>query len=195
MNRFLKYFFQGLLYTIPISVTIYVVWQIVVSIDAQVQPWLPFNAHGLGIIIVFGLITVIGLIGNLFVTLPIVSYVEKIFIKPPLVRIIYTSLKDLVSSFVGQKKSFNKPVLVKLYPESKIYRLGFLTDESLDKFYLDENMVSVYVPHSYAISGQLFIVDKSQLKILDSNSTGIMKYIVSGGVTEMSDEIESKNKG
>ncbi|MCK5788449.1 MAG: DUF502 domain-containing protein [Chlamydiia bacterium] len=190
MNRFVKFFFQGLLYTIPISVTIYVVWNIVASIDAQVQPWLPFNAHGLGVVIVFALITAIGVIGNLFVTLPIVLYVEKFFIKAPLVRIIYTSLKDLMSSFVGQKKSFNKPVLVKLYPESEIYRLGFLTDEALNKFELGENMVSVYVPHSYAISGQLFIVDKSMLKVVDVNATGMMKYIVSGGVTEMTEESE-----
>lgn len=190
MNRFAKFFFQGLLYTIPISVTVYIIWGIVASIDEQVQPWLPFNAHGLGIIIVFILITAIGIIGNLFVTLPIVSYVEKFFIKAPLVRIIYTSLKDLVSSFVGQKKSFNKPVLVKLYPESEIYRLGFLTDESLQKFELEDNMVSVYVPHSYAISGQLFIVDKSMLKTVDVNATGMMKYIVSGGVTEMTEESE-----
>ncbi len=189
MNKIAKYFFQGLLYIIPISVTIYVIWKIVTSIDAQVQPWLPFNAHGLGIIIVVVLTTLIGLIGNIFVTLPIVSYVEKIFIKAPLVRIIYTSVKDLVSSFVGKKKSFDKPVLVKLYPESEIYRLGFLTDDSLQKFELGENMVSVYVPHSYAISGQLFIVEKSSLKIINVNSTGIMKYIVSGGVTEMTEKI------
>jgi len=190
MNRFVKFFLQGLLYTIPISVTIYVIWGIVVSIDSQVQPWLPFDAHGLGIVIVFIMITVIGIIGNLFVTLPIVSYVEKFFIKAPLVRIIYTSLKDLVSSFVGQKKSFNRPVLVKLYPESEIYRLGFLTDESLSKFELGDNMVSVYVPHSYAISGQLFVVDKKMLKIIDVNATGMMKYIVSGGVTTMIEEDE-----
>lgn len=188
MNRFIKFFFQGLLYTIPISVTIYVIWGIVASVDAQVQPWLPFNAHGLGIIIVFFSITVIGFIGNIFVTLPLVSYIEKFFIKAPFVRIIYTSLKDLVSSFVGQKKSFNKPVMVKLYPDSEIYRLGFLTDETLEKFELGESMVSVYVPHSYAISGQLFIVSKGMLKVINANATGVMKYIVSGGVTEMINE-------
>lgn len=190
MNRFLKFFFQGLLYTIPITVTFYIVWQIVVSIDARVQPWLPFDAHGLGIVIVFILITLIGIIGNIFVTLPIVSYAEKILTKAPLVRIIYTSLKDLVSSFVGQKKSFDKPVLVNLYPESNVYRLGFLTDEELKKFDLGTNMVSVYVPHSYAISGQLFIVDKSMLKIVNVDATGMMKYVVSGGVTEMSENID-----
>ena len=190
MNRFVRFFFQGVLYTVPISVTIYVIWDIVVSIDSLVQPWLPFDAHGLGIVIVFFMITAIGLIGNLFVTLPIVSYVEKFFIKAPLVRIIYTSLKDLVSSFVGQKKSFDKPVLVKLYPDSDIYRMGFLTDESLGKFELGDDMVSVYVPHSYAISGQLFIVNKSMLKVIDVNATGMMKYIVSGGVTTMIEEEE-----
>ena len=188
MNRFIKFFFQGLLYTIPISVTIFVIWSIVVSIDAQVQPWLPFDAHGLGIVLVFVLVTLIGFIGNVFVTLPIVSYIEKIFIKAPFVRIIYTSLKDLVSSFVGQKKSFNKPVLVKLYPDSEIYRLGFLTDETLEKFELDETMVSVYVPHSYAISGQLFIVNKEMIKVVDADATGVMKYIVSGGITEMNNQ-------
>lgn len=73
MNRFAKFFFQGLLYTIPISVTIYVIWKVVASIDAQVQPWLPLDAHGLGIVLVFVLITLIGFIGNIFVTLPIVS--------------------------------------------------------------------------------------------------------------------------
>ncbi len=192
MNRFLRFFFQGLLYTIPISVTFYVIWEIVVTIDSKVQPWLPFDAHGLGIVIVFVLITLIGIIGNLFVTLPIVSYAEKILIKAPLVRIIYTSLKDLVSSFVGQKKSFDKPVLVKLYPESEIYRLGFLTDESLDKLELEDGMVSVYVPHSYAISGQLFIVNKNMLKMVNVDATGMMKYIVSGGVTEMAENNDSE---
>lgn len=190
MNRFLRFFFQGLLYTIPITVTIYIIWEIVVSIDTMVQPWLPFDAHGLGIVIVFVLITAIGVIGNLFVTLPIVSYAENILIKAPLVRIIYSSLKDLVSSFVGQKKSFNKPVLVKLYPQSEIYRLGFLTDEELQKLELGSNMVSVYVPHSYAISGQLFIVDRSMLKVINTNATGIMKYIVSGGVTKIAENGE-----
>ncbi len=80
--------------------------------------------------------------------------------------------------------------MVKLYPDSNIYRLGFLTDENLHKFDLEDNMVSVYVPHSYAISGQLFIVDKSMLKVINVNSTGIMKYIVSGGVTEMAEAEE-----
>ncbi|MEN8139031.1 MAG: DUF502 domain-containing protein [Bacteroidota bacterium] len=193
MNRFVKYFFQGLLYTIPISVTLYVIYEIIISIDTQVQPWLPFKTWGLGIIIVILLITVIGFIGNILVALPFVSYFENIFIKAPLVRIIYTSVKDLVSSFVGQKKSFSKPVLVRLYPESDIYRLGFLTDDNMQKFDLGDNMVSVYVPHSYAISGQLFIVDKKNLKTINVNATGIMKYIVSGGVTQMKDmeEIES----
>ena len=186
MNRFVKYFFQGLLYTIPISVTYYVIYEIVVSVDTEVQPWLPFKTWGLGILIVALLITVIGVVGNIIlITFPFVKYFEKLFIKAPLVKIIYTSVKDLVSSFVGEKKSFDKPVLVKLYSDSEIYRLGFLTDDNLGKFGLEDDMVSVYVPHSYAISGQLFVVNKSNLKIIDANASGVMKYIVSGGVTNL----------
>lgn len=93
-----------------------------------------------------------------------------------------------MSSFVGEKKNFNKPVLVKLYPNSEIFRLGFLTDESLDKFELNDTMISVYVPHSYAISGQLFIVNKYMLKTINTNATSVMKYIVSDGITEMNNQ-------
>lgn len=185
MNRFVKFFLQGLLYTIPISVTFYVIWIIISSINDKVQPLLPFDIYGLGIIIVLLIITIIGFVGNLVVALPIALYLERLLVRAPLVRIIYTSLKDLVSSFVGPKKSFNKAVLVKLYPDSDIYRIGFLTDEQLSKFDLGENMVSVYVPHSYAISGQLFIVDRKNIKTIDKEATGVMKYIVSGGVTEI----------
>ena len=185
MSKLGKYFLQGLLYTIPISVTLYVVWQIIATIDEYVQALMPFKTWGLGIIIVFILITVIGLVGSLLVRLPFITYFENIFIKAPLVKVIYTSMKDLISSFVGQKKSFKNVALIKLHPESEVYRIGFLTDSNLEKFELGEELVSVYIPHSYAISGQLFIVNKKNIKIINANPTGVMKYIVSGGVTEV----------
>lgn len=186
MSRIGKYFLQGLLYTVPISVTVFVIWEIVASVDEQVQPLIPFETWGLGIILVFVIITLIGLVGSMLVTLlPFVSYFERIFVKAPLIKVIYTSVKDLLSSFVGQKKSFEEVVLIKLHPESEVYRIGFLTDASLGKFSLGEDLVSVYVPHSYAISGQLFIVSKNNIKMLDANPTAVMKYIVSGGVTEV----------
>jgi uncharacterized membrane protein len=184
MNKLIKYFLQGLLYTVPISLTIYIIWEILNSADELVSQFLPFKFWGLGIVIILAFITLAGLIGNYLVAFPLAIAFEKYLTKAPLIRLIYSSIKDLISSFVGQKKKFNKPVLVKLYPESEIYRLGFLSDEDLSEFDLSEEFVTVYVPHSYAISGQLFIVKRDAIKLLKNNSTDVMKYIVSGGVIE-----------
>ena len=195
MNKLTKYFLQGLLYTIPVSVTIYIIWEVVASVDEYVQAWLPFKTWGLGIVIVLILITTIGFIGSILLTLPFITYFENIFIKAPLVRLIYTSVKDLMNSLVGEKKSFEHAVLVKLHPDSEVYRLGFLTDQNLKKFNLEDELVSVYVPHSYAISGQLFIVNKSNLKKINANASGVMKYIVSGGLTELRSNFAKPSHG
>ena len=90
-----------------------------------------------------------------------------------------------MSTFVGKKKGFSKPVLIKLYENSTIERIGFITNEDLETLNIKEGKVLVYLPHSYAFSGQLFVVDRSYIKPIDSSSAEIMKLIVSGGVTEI----------
>ena len=98
---------------------------------------------------------------------------------------IYSSVKDLMSTFVGKKKGFNTPVLIKLYENSTIERIGFITNEDLTTLGIKEGKILVYLPHSYAFSGQLFVVERSYITTVDSSSAEIMKLIVSGGVTEI----------
>ncbi len=94
---------------------------------------------------------------------------------------IYTSIKDLIGAFVGDKKSFNKPVLVTLSPVSNIHVIGFLTRESLDNLGLSES-VAVYLPQSYNFAGNLIVVPREQVTPLAVESGDIMAFIVSGGV-------------
>ena len=100
----------------------------------------------------------------------------------PLVSLIYFSIKDLIAAFVGDKKKFNQPVLVILNRESGIRKLGFITQTDLTYLH-QSDAVMVYCPHSYAFSGELYIVPAENVKLLSLSSAEAMKLIVSGGVS------------
>jgi uncharacterized membrane protein len=104
------------------------------------------------------------------------------FRRLPLVKMIYTSVKDLIGAFVGDKKGFNKPVKATLLPGSNVHVLGFITEESLSKFGL-EDTVAVYLPQSYNFAGNLILVPKEQVTPIDADSGDVMAFIVSGGIS------------
>jgi len=190
MKKIINYFLQGLLYIVPITVTLYVVVLVLEKIDNIIPGLLDklgvnLQIPGLGLIIIIVLITIIGFLGSVIITSPINSFFQNLLKKAPLLATIYSSVKDLMSTFVGKKKGFNKPVLIKIYNNSTIERIGFITNEELKKIGLEEGKVLVYLPHSYAVSGQLFIVDRSYITPIEASSSEIMKLIVSGGVTEL----------
>ena len=181
MKKFINYFLQGLLYIVPITVTLYVVVWTFQKIDGI----LPFQFPGLGLIIIISLITIIGLLGSAVITSPINAFFQNLLKRAPLLKTIYSSVKDLMNTFVGNKKGFSEPVLVKVYENSTIERIGFITNEDVESLNIAKGKVLVYMPHSYAISGQLFVVEKKNVSPIDKSSAEIMKLIVSGGVTEI----------
>ena len=181
MKKIINYFLQGLLYIVPISVTFYVVYWAFQKIDGI----LPFQFPGLGLIVIIALITFIGFAGSVIIASPINSFFQRLLKKAPLLRTIYSSMKDLMQTFVGKKKGFNQAVLIKLYENSTIERIGFITNENLSSLGIKGGKILVYIPHSYAFSGQLFVVEKSYITPIEKPSSEIMKLIVSGGVTEI----------
>ena len=163
MKKIINYFLQGLLYLIPISVTTYVVYWTFIKIDSI----LPFNFPGLGLIVIISLITLIGYLGSVIISSPINAFFQRILNRAPLLKTIYTSVKDMMNTFVGKKKGFSEPVLVKVYENSTIERIGFVTNEDVESLNIKKGKVLVYMPHSYAISGQLFVVDKKDVNKID----------------------------
>ena len=195
MKKLINYFLQGLLYIVPITVTgAVVVWAFnkIDKIIPGILDRLGINMHipGLGLIIIITLITMIGFVGSSIITSPINSFFQNLLKKAPLLQTIYSSVKDLMNTFVGKKKGFSQPVLVKLYENSTIERIGFITNDNLKTLGIKEGKLLVYLPHSYAFSGQLFVVDRSYINPIDSSSSEIMKLIVSGGVAEIDDPSE-----
>lgn len=179
-SHIIKYFLQGLLFIAPIGITIYSIVQFILWLDHLI-PGLS-DKPGLGIALVFGGIFVVGFLGNTILAKPIFDLLEHLLKKLPLVNVIYSSLKDFANAFLGNNRKFKSPVLVQLHKDAEVYKLGFITQTDLNNINIKE-MISVYVPHSYNFSGDLFIVPKENVKELHVSGSEIMKFIVSGGVS------------
>lgn len=85
---------------------------------------------------------------------------------------------------MGNKRKFNRPVLVLIEPTANLHQVGFITNDDLTQFGL-KDMVSVYLPLSYSLSGRLVIVPTAHVKPLASNPAETMKFVVTGGVTDV----------
>lgn len=178
LAKLINYFLRGLLIVLPFAVTFSIVRSIVVTLDDYVNVGIP----AVGFLIVIVSITFLGFIGSSLITKPLFSLMDDVLSKIPFVKIIYTSVKDFMEAFVGDKKKFNSPVLVEM--SQGLYKPGFITQNDLTNLNLP-GMCAVYFPHSYAFSGNLFLVDKNKVKPFDGNATDVMKFIVSGGVTNL----------
>ena len=178
---FIRNFGQGLLFVVPIAATFLVLYYLFQELDAI----FPFEIPGLGIVIIIVGVSAIGFIGSKIVTTPIFGFFNRLINKTPIIKIIYSSVKDLLSAFVGNKKKFTKPVLVKLVRDSEASQIGFLTQDDLTNMGLGAGLVSVYIPFSYSIMGNLYVVPAINRTALDISPTDAMKFIVSGGVTNV----------
>jgi uncharacterized membrane protein len=187
MNRLIRYFFQGLLLISPLAITIYAIWVSFEFVDGLLIQYLTdligFKIPGLGLFLILTFITLIGVIGSSILIKPFLNSLDKIISQAPLVKIIYTSIKDFMSAFVGKDKKFTEPVLVKFDKNIDLERLGFITQHDLTGLGIESNKVAVYLPHSYTFSGNLVIVPVENIKALNANSTEVMKFIVTAGVT------------
>ncbi len=196
-KRLASYFFQGLLLIAPASITAYLIFKIFDIFDSNTNPFFQqffhFTFPGLGILIFVAFITLFGFIGSTVLVRPILNVIENLLEHTPLVKDIYGSFKDFISAFISNKKKFNKPVMVEMGKGTGIHRFGFITDDDLSEFQIQDK-VAVYIPLSYTFTGQLFIVNKDQVTFLPpSMSADMMKYVLSGGVTEMEDKGASSN--
>ena len=177
MRNFINNFLRGLLLIVPMAAAIYVVYYLYNFLDNLIP--IAKNIPGLSFFLVIILITIAGSYAKRYNT-GLVNWFENFIKDIPLLNLIYSSIKDLMTSFVGEKKKFNKPVLVKV--ETNLFKPGFVTSDDLKNVGLS-GKVSVYLPHSYNFSGNVFITDKKNVIPLKNSSSDVMKYIVSGGIS------------
>lgn len=186
MKKLINYLLQGLLYIAPLGITAYIIYSAFTLIDGLSQKLLArfFDVQipGLGLLSLLIFLIIVGFIGRTIIAQPLKKVFKKVIDKVPLINFIYAAFNDLFTAFVGKEKKFNQPVLVKVNLNSDLEKLGFVTEENLDVIQA-EGKVAVYFPHSYNFSGELFVVPKTQIRKLDVNSSELMKFIVSAGLT------------
>jgi uncharacterized membrane protein len=186
-KQIFSWFLQGLLFIAPVALTIYI---LVISFNfvdgiltGIISEVIGFKIPGLGLVVIIFGITLIGFLGSSIVFRPLLQYFDKIISQAPLVKVIYTSIKDFMSAFVGKEKRFTEPVLVKVSKESNLEKMGFITQKDLSNLGIEKGKVAVYLPHSYNFSGNLFIVPVENITPLDAPPAEVMKFIVTAGVT------------
>lgn len=193
----INYFIQGLLILVPLSVTIFVIYYVFHYLDALTTPYvieyIGYEIPGFGLLLVAVFILLIGVLGSTIVFNPLISFLEGLINRAPLIKDIYSSIKDLLSAFVGNKKKFSNPVIVKMN-DSGLKRIGFLTREGMDKMKVSEDEMVVYLPYSYGVMGTVIIVPKENVELLDQPSNEVMKFILSGGVTEVENTTKNTKK-
>ena len=188
MKRIFTYFMRGLVLIAPIVITGYIVYLIFEFIDGilrhVLENWLGYTIPGLGLLIIFLILTLLGIIGEYVVTNPFKKIGDNLLKRAPLLKVIYTSLADLFSAFAGKEKKFNKPVIVCINKENNLWKIGFITQKSLEDIGMP-GLVAVYFPHSYNFSGELYMIESTAVQMMDMPPAEAMKFVVSGGITRV----------
>ena len=176
MNWLLKNFLRGLVIVVPVVATVWVIVKAFTTIDAL----LAFRYPGAGVVVIVVGTLVVGVLASNFVGRRVVRLMDALFARAPIVRLVYSSLKDLLEAFVGDKKRFDKPVAVAITDD--VTTLGFVTQDDL-AFLEMVGKVAVYFPFSYSMAGVLLVVPASRVTPIAAESASVMALIVSGGVS------------
>lgn len=186
-----KYFLRGLLTLIPVVVTGYVFYAVFLALnEAVLTPigsWIPIDTPesvdwAIGMLVAVALITLVGVLTSNFLGRKCLSMIERLVERLPLFKLLYGSVRDVLGAFVGDKKSFDHPVVVSLSADGHTKVVGFVTRDSL-AFLGIEDHVAVYLPQSYNFAGNVLVLPKTAVRPLSASSSDVMTFLVSGGVS------------
>ena len=187
-NGLLKYFLQGLLISIPFGITVFLfikLFQFFEGVFSFVGlTGYPAIDTVISIFVVLIIITIIGILASSFIFRKLFAFLEEKLEHAPFIRHIYSPIKDFTNAFMGNKKRFTKPVLVLTNPQANIEEIGFITQDDLSEWGI-KGKFAVYLPYSYSFAGRLIIVPKEQITPVNTDGSEAMKFIVSGGVTDV----------
>lgn len=181
MKLALTYFARGCLALVPLGTTLYIVWAIVTATDAVLGVTVP----GLGLILALGFITLTGFALSNVLGRKLFEWFDAWMARLPVVKLLYTSIRDLLETFAGEKKTAGTPVRVRLGPQADVFLLGLLTRDDLSALGLPGH-VAVYLPQAYNIGGQVVAVARDQVEAVETTSTEMLTFMMSGGAAGLS---------
>jgi uncharacterized membrane protein len=182
MTRLVSYFFKGVVFVVPIGVTVWLLTSAFMAVDHWVGDQVPLPFPGLGVAAMVVVITMVGFLTSNFLTRRLVGAFERIFDRLPVVKMVHGSLKDLLSAFVGTGRKFDRPVVVSMDAEGRVKAVGFVTRDDMTTYKQDDS-VAVYFPQAYNFAGQVALVPRHAITALDLAASDVMTFIVSGGIS------------
>lgn len=194
-KRIFQYFLQGVLVTAPLGITIFIIYKFVSAVDSWITVIPGKDAagnevnrnYGSGFIIIIIALIVIGYLSSNFITSKIFALFDSWLERTPGVKFIYSSIKDFFEAFAGNKRKFNKAVLINIH-SANVWQVGFITNEDAAELGL-KDYITVYVPMSYSFAGITYIVPPDKVRKIEHISAGeALKYTISGGITEIEDD-------
>jgi uncharacterized membrane protein len=198
MNTFGKLFLKGLAVVIPVLLTLSILWWMATGAErllggmlSRIMPtgwYLP----GLGLLAGLAIIVLVGLLSHILIFQRFFEYWEGLLKRLPLIKTIYTAIKDFMGYFSpGQEQRFSKVVLVRP-PGQAFQLLGFVTRETFADLPFTpsaDDPVAVYCPMSYQIGGYTLFLPRACLQPLDMPFEEAMRLAVTGGITQNREEI------
>ena len=198
MGRLRTYFLTGLVLVAPLALTIYFVRSMIGWVDGWIKPYLPstvnpdtylpFAIPGIGLLIALFLSTMIGILTANFVGRKIVQYGERLLARMPVVRSIYSSLKQIFETVFSDKSQSFKSVALIEYPRKGVWALAFVagdTQGEVREKLLPEagETVAVFMATTpNPTGGFVMFFPKKDLKILKMSVEDCLKLVISTGL-------------
>ena len=200
MRHIRAYFFAGVLVTAPIAITFYLAWLIINWIDSKVTPlipaaynpetYLPFGIPGLGLIISFVLLTLIGAMAAGAIGRFGVKMTERLLARMPVIRSVYSATKQIFETVLRQQSNAFRQVVLFEYPRRGSWAIGFITGKTLGEVQnvTSDEVVNVFLPTTpNPTSGYLLFVPRKELIVLSMTVEEGIKMVVSGGIVTPED--------
>jgi uncharacterized membrane protein len=188
-----KLFLKGLAVVIPVALTLAILWWLATSAEQLMGAILKFTlptgwyVPGMGLVSGLALIALIGLLSHVLIFQKLFLLAEAIFNRLPLVKTIYTAIKDFIGYLNPDKKNeMDKVVMVQL-PGQSFQLIGFVTREQFDDLPFTpaaDNPVAVYMPMSYQVGGYTLFLARNCLTPLDMPFEQAMRLVLTGAVTK-----------
>jgi len=193
--RMRAYFLAGVLITAPISITFYLAWLIVEFVDGQVTPlipakynpetYLPFSMPGLGLVVLFVILTIIGALTAGFAGRVYQRVIERLLNRMPVIRSIYGAVKQILETVLAQQSNaFRQAVLVE-YPRRGLWAIAFVTGRTTGEVQnlTEEEVINIFLPTTpNPTSGFLLFVPRKDLVPLSMTVEEAIKMVISGGI-------------
>lgn len=188
-------FFTGLVVAAPVSITLYLAWSFVTAVDNRVTPliperynpetYLPFGLPGMGLLVVFIVLTVLGSLTANFFGRAIISASESLLDRTPVVRSIYSTLKQIFETVVSANSTSFRDVVLVEYPRKGLWAIAFVTSETKGEVQerTADDVIHIFLPTTpNPTSGFLLFAPKKDLIYLDMTVDDGMRYVISAGL-------------